>query len=498
MRSLVAQALPLLPLVAACLTVLISRPGLTGRDLLINRVNLAACLLTAAAAAYLLVASFAAEAPLVAGWVVLDRAGAVFLMVAAAVGLMSGFASAGRVATERPGWVLRRLPHLPYWAGFQLFLAALLALPLANSLILAWLLLESTTAVSALLVAFSGRRRALEAGWKYLVLTTFGLAICLFGTVILYGALAGTGAGEGLATLNWQSISAGAHAMPQTVGTVATVMIIVGLATKVGWAPVHSWLPDAHSEAPAPISAMLSAALLPCVALIAWRLVEAQAGSVSGESARDLILLFGVISLAVAIPFLWRAMPWKRLLAYSSLEHMGVIGLAIGIASPLAAAGLILHVSGHALAKSLGFYAAIPLLGRHPDAGREPLRGLPGASPSLAAAVGVSLAALAALPPSPLFVSEVLIVAGGIAAGKTVWALVAAILLGLGFLGLGQALIEALAGSGGHTPWRAVRSERRLAVLTACSAGGLVVLTAVGIGLPVETLSRDLMAGVRP
>lgn len=498
MTAFIAQTLPLVPLVAALLSGFLVRKVAAGGGRGLDRLNLAAAAVTTVLTAALVVAAFSGDQPLRAGWTVLDRGGAIFLAVAAVVGLLSAVASAGRETTGAQGWSLKALPRLPYWVAFQLFWAALLAVPLARSLIVAWLLIEATTAFSALLVAFSGRRRALEAGWKYLVLTTFGLAIALLGTIVLYGALVAGGAAGGPAAFEWDSISAGIGAVEQGPALAATVMILVGLATKVGWAPVHHWLPDAHSEAPAPISALLSAALLPCVALVAWRLIEAESGTAVGESAQLLVLAFGLVSLAVAVPFLWRSMPWKRLLAYSSLEHMGVVALAIGIGGPLASAGLVLHVAGHALAKSLGFYAAIPMLSRHPEVGREPLRGLVDASRPLAAAVALSLAALAALPPLPLFVSEVLIVAGGIASGKVIVAGAAALLLALGFLGLAHALIEAMAGSGGHRRWRDPSSERRLLALTAGCALGMIMITAVGIGLSADDIANQLMAGAKP
>ena len=120
---------------------------------------------------------------------------------------------------------------------------------------------------------------------------------------------------------------------------------------------MHNWLPDAHSEAPAPVSALLSAALLPAVLLVAWRVEQALAGGVGAATARHVLIFFGLASLAVAVPFLWRPLAWKRLLAYSSLEHMGVIALGFGFGHPLAIAGAMVHIAGHALAKSLGFYA---------------------------------------------------------------------------------------------------------------------------------------------
>src|SRR5439155_14755988 len=304
------------------------------------------------------------------------------------------------------------------YAALFLFWGALLAVPIAANLAVAWLLVEATTAASALLVAFTGRRDALEAGWKYLVLTTLGLSVSLLGIVVLALTLSGAGHG-GLGALDWHALETSARALPHEATLVAFVLILAGLATKIGWAPVHNWLPDAHSEAPAPISALLSAALLPTVVLVAWRVKATLDVAVGGGTAGALFLAFGLASLIVAIPFLWRALPWKRLLAYSSLEHMGVIALGIGFGTPLAIAGVVIHVAGHGLAKALGFYAALPLLRSDPETARRAPKGVLGPSPRTAAAMGVSLAALGGLPPSPLFVSELLILLGGIAAGET-------------------------------------------------------------------------------
>ena len=175
---------------------------------------------------------------------------------------------------------------------------------------------------------------------------------------------------------------------------------------------MHNWLPDAHSEAPAPVSALLSAALLPAVLLVAWRSQQALAPTIGERTAGGVLVGFGLVSLAVAVPFLWRPQAWKRLLAYSSLEHMGVIALGIGFGGPLALAGVAIHIVGHALAKALGFYAATPLLAHDPRAAGHSVAGIGKTQPALGATLGISLGALAGLPPSPLFVSEVLIVAG--------------------------------------------------------------------------------------
>lgn len=481
-------AVLVLPAVTA-LTALLAR-----RASQADAVNVAGALLTASGALALAVTGIVrADDPARGHLYVLDAAGGVFLAVIAVVGLLSALVSPLQLAGQGRGLVPAARARGLYYAAFHGFWAALLAVPLVDNLALAWVLIEATTAGSALLVAFSGRRSALEAGWKYLVLTTFGLAVALLGIILLYAL---TGPDGDLAALDWRAIAAAAPGLPASGALTAFVLIVAGLATKVGWAPVHNWLPDAHSEAPPAVSALLSAALLPCVALVAWRVLVTLGPALHPGAGGAVFLGFGLLSLAIAVPFLWRALPWKRLLAYSSLEHMGVLALGIGFATPLAAAGVVVHVAGHALAKSLGFYAATPLLRHVPGAERSPLRGLAAASPSSATAVGVSLGALAALPPSPLFVSELLILLGGFSAGQTPVTIVAAALLALGFLGLAHALIEGLVGEPHPRRWRPGRTARQIQRLTVACTAGMLAVTVLACLLPGSEPIELLMRGV--
>jgi hydrogenase-4 component F len=458
-----------------------------------DALNIAGALVTAAGAlALATIGIVRADEPAHGSWYVLDAAGGVFLSVIAIVGLLSALASPLQLAGEGRGLVSAARARGLYYCAFHAFWAALLAVPLVDNLALAWLLVEATTGGSALLVAFSGKRSALEAGWKYLVLTTFGLAVALLGIILLYAA----GSGGDLTALDWRSIAADAPALPATAALTAFVLIIAGLATKVGWAPVHNWLPDAHSEAPPAVSALLSAALLPAVVLVAWRVLATLGPALDPGAGSAVFLGFGLLSLAIAVPFLWRALPWKRLLAYSSLEHMGVLAIGIGFATPLATAGVVAHVAGHALAKSLGFYAASPLLRHVPAAHHEPLRGIAAAGPASATAVGVSLAGLAAMPPSPLFVSELLILLGGVAAGEIAVAIVAAALLALGFLGLAHALIEGLVGEPQPRRWRPGRTARQITRFTVVCTAGMLVVTVLACLLPGSEPVEVLMRGV--
>jgi hydrogenase-4 component F len=200
------------------------------------------------------------------------------------------------------------------------------------------------------------------------------------------------------------------------------------------------------------------------------------------------------------VPFLWQSMPWKRLLAYSSLEHMGVIALGIGFGTTLALAGVAVHIVGHALAKALGFYAATPLLAHEPRTAGHPARGLGRTQPSLAGVLGLSLGTLAGLPPSPLFVSEILIVAGGFAAGRPWTSGLAALLLTLGFLGLAHALIETTAG-GAPARHRSARDRstpglRGVVLLAGFAVPCLLGLSAVAVWLPRSAIARALVRGI--
>jgi hydrogenase-4 component F len=262
------------------------------------------------------------------------------------------------------------------------------------------------------------------------------------------------------------------------------VLVMLGLAAKVGWAPIHNWLPDAHSEAPAPISAMLSSALLPVVMLLAWRLRDA-AFSAIGSTANTPLFGFGLLSVAVAIPFLWQPLAWKRLLAYSSLEHMGIIAVGIAFTGPLALAGVVVHVAGHALAKSLGFYAAISLYEIEPNSARHRATGLTGIAPGTSFAMIVSAFTLAGLPPAPLFVSEVLIVFGGIQTGHVVLATILAIFIALAFLGM---LIALLALVEQRPPLRSSASDESRDVIVT-EATGVIAASTTSIALLLIAVS---------
>ncbi|HVA75888.1 MAG TPA: proton-conducting transporter membrane subunit [Acidimicrobiales bacterium] len=428
--------------------------------------------------------------PIAGTWLVIDAGGALLLGVISAVGLASIVMSGPFLSGVRHSFVGEEHRVRFYYVVLFLFWALLLAVPLAGNLAAAWLLIEATTAASALLVGFNGRRHALEAGWKYLILTSLGLGVALLGVAILTAGVRGSGV-DGLAWRRLASFGSGS-----ATALSAYLLLIVGLAAKIGWAPVHNWLPDAHSEAPPPVSALLSAALLPAVLLVAWRCERALAPIVGIHTTQRILIGFGLLSLAVAVPFLWRPMPLKRLLAYSSLEHLGVIAIGVGFGTPLALAGVAVHIAGHAVAKSLGFFTATPLIAHEPRAAQHFVTGIGRTAPVLGSTMGLSLGALSGLPPSPLFVSEVLILAGGFESGRSWAAAVAAVLLALGFLGLAHTTIETVIGEEHHRHRNALPGMGRVTALGGLSLVLLLGLTALGPWLPSSAFVSALARGL--
>ena len=483
-RELLALTVIALPALAAVLFLLAPTGLVTGLA------RFASVPVAALAFALTLLALRASGKPVIGDWLVIDVAGGLLVGVIGLVGLASVLVSPAYLDASSDSLVSPERRQRMYYASLYLFWAILLAVPLVGNLGAAWLLVEATTAASALLVGFSGHARALEAGWKYLVLTSLGLGVALLGIVVLAAGIP-TG---GLDGLSWQALST--YSGGSETALIAYLLLLAGLAAKIGWAPVHNWLPDAHSEAPPPVSALLSAALLPTVLLIAWRSQHALAPVVGEDTTQTVLIAFGLASLAVAVPFLWRSLPWKRLLAYSSLEHMGVIALGIGFGTSLALAGVAIHIVAHAVAKALGFYAATPLLSHEPRAGEHAVTGIGRTKHALGVSMGISLAALSGLPPSPLFVSEVLIVAGGFQAGHPWAASATALLLALGFLGLAHALIETTAGDSPPRERGPIAGLRGVTAVTCVSVVLLLGLTAAAVALPGSDLADALVRGL--
>jgi hydrogenase-4 component F len=321
-----------------------------------------------------------------------------------------------------------------FWTGLNLFAWSMLAAPMMSNLALLWIAIEVTTIVSALLVALEGTDGAAEAAWKYVLLASAGLAIALLGTIFAYYAGAHV-LGQSY-NLAFGPLLRVAGRLPHTAVRLAFVLAVLGFGTKVGLFPVHTWLPDAHSEAPTPVSALLSGSLLAVSFYAILRYYQIAVATLGPRFPRDVLLVFGVASLLLAALYLLDQQDYKRLLAYSSVEHMGILAIGVSFGVPIALAGVLLHVLAHAAAKGNAFMGAGVLVRKFGSKEIRAVTGgldlLPWSGPLFLAAI----LALSALPPFGIFRSEFEIVTGGLAAADNTATAILVVLVTVAFLGL--------------------------------------------------------------
>jgi hydrogenase-4 component F len=365
------------------------------------------------------------------GLVVVDALGAALLALTVIVAGLAMAASPRHVRHELASGAYRPEDEGRYYALFLLFAASLAAVPLLDNLGLLWVAIEATTVVSALLVGIARTPEAIEAAWKYLILGTVGIGFALLGTLLAYASSVPV-LGESSEALNWTRLVSIAPALDPNLIRLSFVFALAGYGTKVGLVPFHTWLPDAHSQAPSPISALLSGVSLAAALYVLVRFHLVAVGALGPDFSSTLLIAFGLLSLLVALPFLVVQQDLKRLLAYSSIEHMGLLALGVGFGGPLALLGVILHVGLHALVKASLFVAAGDLVQQYGSRRLARIRGALASAPVSGAGLGAGVVLLAGLPPSSLFVTEFAIVVGGVTQGYAPAAALAAALLALG------------------------------------------------------------------
>jgi hydrogenase-4 component F len=315
-----------------------------------------------------------------------------------------------------------------YHAMYQLFIFAMLLALLTNNFGVLWISMELATLATVLLVSLYRTPNAIEAAWKYFILCGVGIAQALFGTVLLYFA-AERVLGVGGDALLWTNLSQVSSQLEPTVLRLAFVFLMVGYGTKVGLVPLHNWLPDAHSEGPTPISAVLSGLLLNVALYALVRCKVLVDGSTGSRMAGNMLIGFGLLSILVASFSLLRQKDVKRLFAYSSIENMGIATFAFGIGGPIATFGALLHMLVHSLIKSAIFFTVGHAAQMHATQEMDKIRGLIKGNPVVGWAFILCAMALVGLPPFGLFTSEFLILT---ATMKEAPLLTPLLLLGLG------------------------------------------------------------------
>jgi hydrogenase-4 component F len=383
-------------------------------------INVAASLLTFAAAVAL-TARVIVNGPLL----VLERqffvdSFNVFLVALTAfVGFTTSIFSRPYMQAERQSGRLTRGRLRLYHSMYQLFNFTMLLALLTNNMGILWVALEGATLATVLLVSLYRTPASLEAAWKYFILCGVGIAQALFGTILLYFAAEKLLGGGGGALL-WTELDSVKSQLEPTVLSIAFVFLLVGYGTKVGLVPLHNWLPDAHAEGPTPVSAVLSGLLLNVALYAVVRCKVLVEGSLNTSFARDLMLAFGLLSVVVAALLLSRQKDVKRLFAYSSIEHMGLMTFAFGMGGPIANFAALLHMTVHSLTKSAIFFTVGHAAQVSGTQIMDDIRGLVATSPLLGWGLLVGTLAILGMPPFGVFASEFLILVTAI--GDRPWA----------------------------------------------------------------------------
>ncbi len=480
------EALVILPLAAGAAAFLL-RPDAPRRLLLL-----------AAALAHLGLTAACWAGPVEPAWggaLGLDAAGKLFLTIASVLFAAAAAYAQSYLRSEdqglrsdfQEGLAFANAPERVFSACLLFFLGAMTLVAAARHLGLLWVGVEATTLASAPLIYFHRHRRSLEATWKYLIICSVGIALALLGNILLSYALFEPGVGA--PSMDLDAVLARAAAAHPLWLKAAFACVLVGYGTKAGLAPMHSWLPDAHSESPSLVSALLSGALLNCALLGVLRLFAVCAAAGLGDFARELLVVFGLASMGVATAFILGQGDFKRLLAYSSVEHMGVITLGVGLGGS-AAFGAMLHLAGHSLVKAMLFLVAGNILAAFHTKSAHDVHGATRALPVSGPLWVAGFFAIAGCPPFSLFVSEYTIVTGALAAGR--WGVAAAFLALLGAVFAGMAT-PVLRMAQGPTPPGVPEgaAEPLLSVLPAAALGCCALLLGLWLPAPLAETMRS-------
>lgn len=354
------------------------------------------------------------------GFLRADALSAVVVLVNAFVTLVSGIYAVGYLrAEERAGKVNARLFHR-YYVLTPAFVATMMAVPLINNLGFLWVAIESTTLASVLLVRFYNQKSSLEAAWKYIIIGSAGIALALFGTVLAYFSAVEVLGDHAEHGFDWSVLVQVADRCNPAAMKLAFIMVLVGYGTKAGLAPMHTWKPDAYSEAPVPSAALLGAGFINCAVYGIMRFHVLAAKCLGHPYVGNLLVIFGLASIVVAAPFVLTQRNFRRLLAYSSIDHAGIMVVALGFGGRLGALGAMLHMFFHGITKPLLFFCAGNVQQHFATPYFRKVTGAIHVLPWTAGLFILAAFAITGMPPFSIFQSEFTVLSAGVASGR-VW-----------------------------------------------------------------------------
>jgi len=362
------------------------------------------------------------------GFLYADALSALVVLLSAFVTLVCSIYAVGYFRHEESSGVLQEAEEVggrfgvdklrEYYTLTPLFVFSMILVAFANNLGILWVAVEGTTLASVFLVMFYGRETSLEAAWKYAIIGGVGLSMALFGTILTYYSAYGALGTDTLAGLNWSVLAGNAAQFDHPTMRLAFILILLGYGTKAGIAPMHTWKPDAYSEAPIPGAAMLATGVLNCALYGLVRFYILSSKCLGPQFGSQLLILFGLLSIGVAVPFILVQKNFRRLLAYSSIDHSGIMVLALGFGGPLGILGLLLHMTFHSVTKPLLFFCAGNVQQHlNTDLFRKAKGGLIHSMPLTGAAFLMVILAVTGSPPFSLFQSEFTILRAGFSSG---------------------------------------------------------------------------------
>ncbi|MBI4516617.1 MAG: NADH dehydrogenase FAD-containing subunit [Deltaproteobacteria bacterium] len=422
------------------------------------------------------------------GWLQLDAAGRLFLSITTVLFLAAALYAAGYLSREsrgaqrdfEEGLLFDNAPEAVFTACLLLFLAAMTLVTTSHRFGLLWVAIEATTLASAPLIYFHRHHRSLEATWKYLLICSVGIALALLGNFFL--AVAASNPGGTPVPLVLDDLMREAPRLHLPWLKAALLLLLVGYGTKMGLAPLHTWLPDAHSEAPSLASALLSGALLNCAFLGILRVQQVCAAAGQAAFGQELLVGFGLLSMTVAAVFIIEQADYKRMLAYSSVEHMGILALGVGLGGA-ATFGALLHAVNHSLTKGMLFLLAGNILAAYRTKATTQVRGVLRVLPASGGLWVMGLFAITGSPPFGPFLSEFTILKAALDHGRNLVALAYLALLAVVFLGMMTVMLRMAQGAPeAAEPGGAAAPEPLLAVAPPAALALLVII--LGLYVP--------------
>jgi len=418
------------------------------------------------------------------GWVYLDSLSIFFLLVTSVVSFAASIYSIGYILEEMKEGKISTRKAIVYFQLFDLFCLTMLIVPLLNNMALVWIAIEMTTLISAFLVGFHNVKESIEAAWKYIIICSVGITFALLGIIFFYYT---SSKDAGIKSLEWMSMLTGSGMFDPKIVKLALVFIFVGYGTKAGLAPMHNWLPDAHSQALSPISGLLSGVLLKISLYAILRFVILANLSVGYAFSAKLFIFFGVISIVVAGVFILVQKDLKRLLAYSSVENIGLVSLGLGFGAFGGILAGLLQAFNHAVTKALMFFCAGSAVRAYRSNSMDKMQGLIKAMPFTGIAMFLGLFALVGMPPFSIFISKLLILIAAFQGRHYFIVLSMFVFIALAFAGLLYHISRVVLG---NIPQDIPVQKERLSSKLALIFLGVLIL---GFGLKVPQALIDLL-----